>query len=359
MLRRFGLLVIGLLIVGPVPVFAQESTAPRVRIEPVGTDCRVTPRPLASVLAAILDGVSSDVDGANKDLANRSPAFVPDSGLLVQATDAILPVRTGLVASDFFSGARSVNSDEPAAASPQHPVPIGAVSEVIQQYFACVNAGDFPRAFALVTDARLRQILGAWMDDLSPGQIAAILTAPPVATSDPIASIEIDDVRILPNGKAEAEFRLDDAFFPFSYVVTSEAGRYLIDDGTGPRGFGGTCGMTSCGLGVPDAPKLSGPERAPSTQATAAVLIVVGRPSEYAFDPAAITIPANTVVTTTVANAGTVPHNFTIEALAVSIDLAPGAVQTTTINASAGEYPFYCTEPGHRETGLDGALVAR
>ncbi|HET8521912.1 MAG TPA: PQQ-binding-like beta-propeller repeat protein, partial [Thermomicrobiales bacterium] len=54
------------------------------------------------------------------------------------------------------------------------------------------------------------------------------------------------------------------------------------------------------------------------------------------FDPAELTIPANTDVVLTLTNVGSVPHNFSIDELHISVDLDPGETTTVTINAPAG-----------------------
>jgi uncharacterized cupredoxin-like copper-binding protein len=50
-------------------------------------------------------------------------------------------------------------------------------------------------------------------------------------------------------------------------------------------------------------------------------------------------------------------HNFSIDELGISVDIAPGATEETVINAPAGEYEFYCNVPGHKEAGMEGTLT--
>jgi len=75
------------------------------------------------------------------------------------------------------------------------------------------------------------------------------------------------------------------------------------------------------------------------------------------FEPAELTIPANTDVTVTLPNEGAAPHNFSIDELGISVDLAPGATGETVINAPPGTYEFYCNVPGHKEAGMVGTLI--
>jgi plastocyanin len=75
------------------------------------------------------------------------------------------------------------------------------------------------------------------------------------------------------------------------------------------------------------------------------------------FEPAEVTIPADTDVTVSLPNEGAAPHNFSIDELEISVDLAPGETKETVINAPPGEYEYYCNVPGHREAGMVGTLI--
>src|SRR5215213_2533817 len=75
------------------------------------------------------------------------------------------------------------------------------------------------------------------------------------------------------------------------------------------------------------------------------------------YEPAEVTIPANTDVTITLMNTGASSHTVDIDALNVHTgDIAPGATTTVTINAAPGDYQYYCAIPGHREGGMVGTL---
>ncbi|HEX5993378.1 MAG TPA: cupredoxin domain-containing protein [Thermomicrobiales bacterium] len=75
------------------------------------------------------------------------------------------------------------------------------------------------------------------------------------------------------------------------------------------------------------------------------------------FEPSEITIPANTDVTVNLPNEGVTPHNFSIDALGIDVDIAPGATEQVVINAPAGEYEYYCNVPGHKQAGMVGTLI--
>lgn len=77
------------------------------------------------------------------------------------------------------------------------------------------------------------------------------------------------------------------------------------------------------------------------------------------FQPTEIDIPAGQDVKILLPNLGAAPHNFSIDALDISVDLAAGETGEVTINAPAGEYEYYCNVPGHKEAGMVGTLVVR
>jgi nitrite reductase (NO-forming) len=77
------------------------------------------------------------------------------------------------------------------------------------------------------------------------------------------------------------------------------------------------------------------------------------------FEPKEVTIPANTDVTFDIPNNGVTAHNFSIDALKISVDLPPGQTQHVVINAPPGTYEFYCDVPGHKEAGMVGTLTVK
>ena len=77
------------------------------------------------------------------------------------------------------------------------------------------------------------------------------------------------------------------------------------------------------------------------------------------FAPTEIEIPSDTEVTILLPNLGAAPHNFSIDALDISVDIAPGETKEVTITAPEGEYEYYCNVPGHKEAGMVGTLISR
>ena len=90
----------------------------------------------------------------------------------------------------------------------------------------------------------------------------------------------------------------------------------------------------------------------------AADVIVIGMFDMY-FEPERIRIPAKTDVRLIFENRGAAPHNFEIKDLDISVDVAPGETGEVVINLPAKTYKFICNVPGHRQVGMNGALVVR
>ena len=75
------------------------------------------------------------------------------------------------------------------------------------------------------------------------------------------------------------------------------------------------------------------------------------------FEPDELSIPADSDVTVHLPNEGVTAHNFSIDELGISVDIAPGATEETVINAPAGSYEYYCNVPGHKQAGMVGTLT--
>lgn len=79
---------------------------------------------------------------------------------------------------------------------------------------------------------------------------------------------------------------------------------------------------------------------------------------DTAFEPSALTIPANTDVTITFENKGFLAHDFVIdEPKYVSDVLANGGTAELVLNLAPGTYTFYCSQVGHRAMGMEGELT--
>ena len=91
--------------------------------------------------------------------------------------------------------------------------------------------------------------------------------------------------------------------------------------------------------------------------AAAAANTVTMEAGNFYFKPKDVSIPAHTPVTFKITNVAQIPHNFSIDVLAISVALDPGTTTDVTVNAPAGTYQFYCNLPGHRAAGMEGTLT--
>ncbi len=110
---------------------------------------------------------------------------------------------------------------------------------------------------------------------------------------------------------------------------------------------------------VPMATPAAAPVAAQSPSAGEMPTELVVESYDIYFAPARLTIPADTDVTVTLPNLGAAPHNFAIDELGIDVDILPGAIEQTVINAPAGEYEYYCNVPGHRQAGMVGTLIVQ
>ena len=64
-------------------------------------------------------------------------------------------------------------------------------------------------------------------------------------------------------------------------------------------------------------------------------------------------------MTITIHNSGVALHNFSVDKLKIWLDVLPGETKQVTVTAPAGDYPFYCDVPGHKQAGMVGLLRVR
>lgn len=80
--------------------------------------------------------------------------------------------------------------------------------------------------------------------------------------------------------------------------------------------------------------------------------------TDFAFNPAEISLRAGEVVNLTVVNRGTTVHDLVVPAAGIWLVVPAGRSVTTGFRADRlGEYEFYCSVPGHREAGMTGKIV--
>lgn len=106
----------------------------------------------------------------------------------------------------------------------------------------------------------------------------------------------------------------------------------------------------------PGASPSASPMASPAAGASGEGVTVVA--VDIAFEQEEIRIPADTDVEITLRNEGMLQHDFVVDELDFVIGpLNGGEEATETLNASAGEYEYYCSVPGHKEAGMVGTLI--
>jgi uncharacterized cupredoxin-like copper-binding protein len=82
------------------------------------------------------------------------------------------------------------------------------------------------------------------------------------------------------------------------------------------------------------------------------------------YKPNVLTIPADKDIKVEIVNHGVTLHNFSVtdhknsglKNLNIVVNTDPGKTSETTINAPAGDYYFFCDQPGHEAAGMFGYI---
>lgn len=85
------------------------------------------------------------------------------------------------------------------------------------------------------------------------------------------------------------------------------------------------------------------------------------------FNPNLATIPSDEAVEVALKNNGVTVHNFSVtdhgnaglKNLNISVTLNAGESGTASINAPAGDYYFFCDQPGHEAAGMRGYITVK
>ncbi len=82
--------------------------------------------------------------------------------------------------------------------------------------------------------------------------------------------------------------------------------------------------------------------------------------TDFAFDPADVTVENAGETTFTVSNEGEFPHALEVEGNGIeeeTDELGPGESGSLTVELEPGEYVVYCPVGDHRDRGMEGTLV--
>jgi uncharacterized cupredoxin-like copper-binding protein len=77
---------------------------------------------------------------------------------------------------------------------------------------------------------------------------------------------------------------------------------------------------------------------------------------EMAFVPGRI-LARQGLISLRLTNAGSLEHDFSSDDHRISPNVRPGETVEFTFEAGPGEYPVYCSLPGHREAGMAASLT--
>jgi plastocyanin len=102
-------------------------------------------------------------------------------------------------------------------------------------------------------------------------------------------------------------------------------------------------------------------EDAPAPEVGQTLTLGVEESGGLAFDKAELEAEAGTV-RITLQNNGEAPHNVAVEGNSVDEEgevVQKGGASEVEADLEPGEYTFYCSVPGHRESGMEGTLTVK
>ncbi|MDK1011181.1 MAG: cupredoxin domain-containing protein [Actinomycetota bacterium] len=93
----------------------------------------------------------------------------------------------------------------------------------------------------------------------------------------------------------------------------------------------------------------------PSIEGAAEITVTL---DDFSISPSMVVVMEGQATNITVVNNGSAPHDFTVPALGIRIEVAPGETVTAGIEAqAAGTYDTLCTIAGHESLGMVGGFV--
>lgn len=96
----------------------------------------------------------------------------------------------------------------------------------------------------------------------------------------------------------------------------------------------------------------------PEESATPEIRDIAVSSTEFTFNPSSIALTEGERVRVVFTNAGSAPHDFSIEGLGIKTRVI-GAGQTDSVEftvPASGNYTFFCSVAGHRQAGMEGSL---
>jgi len=268
---------------------------------------------------------------------------------------SVFAVIPGVPMPGFQNTARGGNEEIDPVPTGLAPAPGGGV------YFGELTGGPFPPGAAgvyridpdgTITTVATGLTMVTGVEVSGDGSLYAVqisenfLAQPPAAGS----VVKIDSTgavtKVIGDLPIPNDIAFDSAGNMYVVVITTSSA------GTPPSGMVLKVDMSAV---TPDGTPADGgatPDASPAVAAGLAVETI-----DLAFKPNQLEATAGEV-TVEVTNAGVLPHDFTIDALNVSSGtLASGESKSITFTAAAGDYQFYCSQPGHKDAGMVGKLT--
>jgi hypothetical protein len=187
---RRPFIVVALLVVAalaPPVMLAQEAAPPSDFVTPDPGTCKIAPRSIDSIAAALA---------------------TPVAGTSTIATPA----------------------GDMAAGQPADTETVAAVTALAREATACGNAGDYRRVFALYTDTGLRVF--AADRGMAPEQLTSLLAATPVSlATEAWQAVRVREVRLHPDERVTAfiDFHAPQGTGTVFVILVRQVDRYLVD----------------------------------------------------------------------------------------------------------------------------------
>ena len=187
-----------------------------------------------AVAAALASGTAA---ATAQDAPAKGEPAVPEPARCVAEPRPIEDLEEYVGAGDRVGAAvasASPTADEATsdAGEPADPETVAGATETIETLYACYNANDYPRAFALFTDAGLERSLPRF--GLTAKDLAYLAEQPdPIpAPKDAWRAVAVREVTALPDGRLRAavEGMAPDGAFAAVAILVREGGAYRIDD---------------------------------------------------------------------------------------------------------------------------------
>ncbi len=297
---------------------------------------------------SLLDGVVYVADAGGNTIISVDT----DSGEV--STFAV----TGGLPADFFGEAGNPGRDgEPELDSVPSAVEVGPDGRL---YVAYVTGGPFPAGYAPIdaysVDGTMERVVeGLTMTgDIafdSSGRMYAAIVSTDMINGGPGQVVRVEDdgsTTVVVDGLAMTggiAFDADDNLYVINKSSVIPGGGELIR-------YTGVTDVSATPVPAEEATPVLDEDQAGGQSAFHIACV------DSAFEPNALTIPANTDVTISIENKGFLAHDLVMpDQDVISEVLGNGQSTEIMVNLEPGTYAFYCSQVGHRAAGMEGTLT--